>query len=46
MSDLVSCTGKPASDEARTPWTDPVCTEYPIDELTAGSPFWPFWRLS
>ncbi|MDR6851484.1 hypothetical protein J2Y54_000977 [Sphingomonas sp. BE123] len=31
---------------ARQIWTDPRCTEYPVEELTAGSPFWPFWRLS
>jgi hypothetical protein len=23
-------------------WTDPVCIEYPIEQLTAGFPLWPF----
>lgn len=34
MSDLARITDKAVANDTRPPWTDPVCTEYAVDELT------------
>ncbi|HEV7288575.1 hypothetical protein [Sphingomonas sp.] len=39
MSDHVVAPREVETHDARTPWTDPSCTEYAVEELTqAGGP--------
>ncbi|MBA4763308.1 hypothetical protein [Sphingomonas sp.] len=39
MSDLANRTTEPVASDARATWSDPVCTEYAVDELTQAGAF-------